>query len=381
MRPFVSILVAMFGGFLIAVAVSAATLAPSKASDSRRLNVVREYTIPVTKGQKTVAAIPALMSFWGATNQQVVLQSDFTYSVKPDKIEITADDRGMPRRNYELTWDSPQVDSITVTQKMVVELGCASTLSTAAKLPYPQAVAERFASLLAKDDNVNPGNPQLEPICKEVRAKAVYAEDAAELVCDWINDNVQFKSGAGGPSDKILADGQGNCFGMAHLACALLRRLGIPAAIVSAKFIGGDGGHGFIEAYFPDAGWVFYDLSNADRGYKCLDVLMTAGWSFRVGDGKKYAWHDGYFCVEKDAMAYKEVLPGIVKLRPTPKSTVIGVKVTHENTPNTVRVRHEPLCELVMDLAVLPGKRDYVKEQMSLPAKADGKPTASVKSP
>jgi transglutaminase-like putative cysteine protease len=373
MRPYVAILVALGGSLLIAAEASAETLAPAKAPDVRKLNVVREYSIPVTPGQKTVAAVPALMSFWGATNEQVILQSDFTYSVKPDKVEITADDRGMPRRNYELTWNSPQAANIKVTQKMVVELSCAGVLSTAAKLPYPAAVAERFPSLLGKDDNVNPENPKLDPICKEIRAKAVFAEDAVELVCDWISDNVPFKSKASGPSDTILAARQANCTGMARLACAMLRRLGIPAEPVSAKFLEGDSGHGFIEVYFPDAGWVFYDLSNGTRGFKSLDVLMTAGWAYRVSDGQKATWHDGYFCDETDAAAYQEVPPGVVKLRPTPKAEVLGVKVTHEKTPAGIRVRHEPLSELVMNLAVPPGKRDYVKESLSLPAKAEAR--------
>ena len=31
----------------------------------RRIQITREYDVPASKGQKTVAGIPALMSFWG----------------------------------------------------------------------------------------------------------------------------------------------------------------------------------------------------------------------------------------------------------------------------------------------------------------------------
>ncbi len=116
-------------GFLLAVVIGthvniavAATYAPVKARDTRMLNIVRRYNITVQPGQKNVALIPAMLSFRGATNQQIILKSSFTYSVKPDRIRITADDLGMKRRNDELTWNAPRVNKIVVTQHLLVKL-------------------------------------------------------------------------------------------------------------------------------------------------------------------------------------------------------------------------------------------------------------------
>ena len=137
----------VLAGFLLAMVTGghanfawAATYAPVKARDTRMLNIVRRYDIPVIPGQKNVAAIPAMLSFWGATNQQIILKSSFTYSVKPDRIRITADNLGMKRRNYELTWNSPAVSKIVVTQNLLVKLHYDAVLYTSACLPYAPKV-------------------------------------------------------------------------------------------------------------------------------------------------------------------------------------------------------------------------------------------------
>jgi hypothetical protein len=367
-----------------------ATFAPGRTNDSRKVAITRTYTFPVAKGTKVVAAVPALMSFWGATNQQVILESQFTYSTQPDSIQITADDRGQCRRNYELTWNSPQTDSITVTQKLKVELNCTGVLKTAAKLPYPKELLDTYASSLDKSDKINTSNPALDPVVKEIAGKSLFAEDTVEMVCDWVNNNIKFKKGSPADSDATLKNMAASCSGMSNLACAILRKMNIPAETVSANFIGG-GGHAFIEVFFPDAGWVFYDLSNCNRGFKSLDCLLTAGYSFRVGDGHNDKWYEGDFLDVKDAAPYKEDDALKAKIRPQPKEDVAGATVTHAKTPDATKVRLIPLSKLIMDLDIQPGKRDYSKDSpgaatqpaasATQPASPATKPAAAGKTP
>jgi hypothetical protein len=336
------------------------TYLPVKAGDMRRVQIVCQYDIPVTKGAKSVAAIPALMSFWGATNQQVILQSDFTYSIKPDRVAVVALPRvNPPFRAYELTWDAPKAETVKVTQKLQVEISCSNVLATAAKLPYPKEVQEFYASALAKTEDINPDNPKLEAVAKLILAKSRYAVDAMELAATWVDENIKFKSKANGKSDTILADGLGNCTGMSKVLCALLRKMGIPAETVSARFIGGSG-HEFIEAYLPDAGWVFYDPSNMNHGFKSCDVLMLAGWGLWTFQGEERKVQEGEFLVAKDARPYEEPQLAQTPIRPYPKDKdVSGVRVIYQATPKTVKVRHLPLSMLIADLSLEPGKAVY----------------------
>ena len=93
---------------------------------------------------------------------------------------------------------------------------------------------------------------------------------------DRINENIKFKSGQDS-ADIALKNKNGNCTAMSKVACIMLRKLGIPTEIVQAKFIGSEGGHSFVETYFPDAGWIFYDPSNITRRFLNADCLLTVG--------------------------------------------------------------------------------------------------------
>ena len=361
------ILLLITGSVIVIITpILAATQGFAKKKNTRKMNIVREYEIPVKKGKSAGMKIPAMMSFWGATNQQVIISSKFSYNVKPDKITVTADNLGMPRRNYVLRWNAPDVSKITVKQELLVEISCNNTLYTAAKLPYSEEILKRFAFSLGKEKNIDPEDKNLEPVCQNIIKKAKRAEEAVELVCDWVNDNIEFTSGTDYGSAETFTTRKGNCNTMSRLACAMVRKIGIPADIVKAKFIKTNNGHGYIEVYFPDAGWVFYDLSNWNRGFKSLDCLMATGWAFRQKTDSNWKWHDGYFLKEKDVGFYQERLVPKAKLRSGPKEMdVLGVKVVRKKPGKSVKVRHLPLREVIMNLLLPPGERKYVKTEIT----------------
>jgi hypothetical protein len=365
--------------FLISIlSISQALAAPNIIQYPARRNLVvtRHYEITVQKGKPSVAEIPALMSFWGATNWQVVKSTKFKYGEEPNNVAVTSDNLGMQRRYYKLTWDAPASDKITVEQKMEVQLAYFNNLYTTAKLPYSEDVKKRFADSLKADtkEGIDPNNKELESICEQIVKNSGDAESVVEGVCDWINENIKFEKGEK-TSNEALTQRKGSCTPMSRLACAMLRRIGIPAEMVSAKFIDSESGHTFIEAYFPDAGWVFYDLSNWNRGFKSLDCLMTVGWSYKSGVPGKMTWTDGYFCKEKDTLPFVDQSMDAVKHnRRSPQrkagynkssnssdinNNIVGVHHIMAEPPPIVKPRHKPLRELIMDLTVPPGPRDY----------------------
>jgi len=340
----------------------AETCALQDKSCRRSLQVVRRYDINVMKGKPSVAAIPAMMSFWGETNWQLIKSSRFTFSEQPDNAEITSDNNGMPRRYYKMTWSAPKAEKIIVEQTMEVELTCFSTLYTSASLPYADKVLKRFAASLGADktDGINPVNPDLGPVCDQIVKKSSSAEELVENVCDWINENIKFTDGRR-TSDEALTQRKGNCTPMSRLACSMLRRMGIPAEMVNAKGIGSEGGHVFVEVYFPDAGWIFYDLSNLSRGFKSLDCLMTTGWAYLSGTPEKANWIDGHFCTEKDVSPFSDNFQKYSQLiRKSPEgSKVISVTVVAQKPPSSVKIRQRPLRELILDNTIPPGQREY----------------------
>lgn len=338
---------------LIGIA-GAATYPFTPAVSNRKLKVVRQYKVMAMAGQTTIVEIPAMFNFSGATNEQIIESSKFTFSVPPDETGVVSHELGAPRKMYRLVWKNPAAMGIDITQEMSVSMTARNKLCTQAKLPYDESVRKKFEWYLGKDKsgNINPDNSALGPICAGIGQGNRYAEETVSEVCDWINDNIEFVISAGGGSDKVLEKKQGNCVSMAYLACAMLRKLGVPCDAITAKFVTSERTHGFVEVYFPDAGWVFYDLSNWERGFRTLNTVIATGSAYRFGtDDHKMEWVNGYFCKEWDTTKYQKPQPVTKKaIRNEPKTkNVMGVTVVHGPVPAGLPVRQEPLRNMILD--------------------------------
>lgn len=371
--------------FVLAVGVTAgsvlaATYAFMPATVQRKMKVVRNYELAITPHQINTAEIPAMLSFRGATNEQVIETSEFAYSVKPDKIEIVSDEMaGLPRKNYKLTWQNPGVDKIRVTERMIVCLTIRNRLPTSAKLPYSKSVRGKYESYIDKnkDGLTDPNDPEMKKICNTIRKKNAYAEDAVEAVCDWINDTVKYDGKSDYDAGQTLKNKKGNSHSLSKLACVMIRRLGIPCDVVHSKFIGKETGHYFIEVYYPDAGWVFYEICHRQRGFRTLNCLLGTGWMCRIQNGPDKPLKNvmGYFCKEEDLTGYKEAAkdPNNV-IRSSPKASTRGVMVSHTPVPPKMTVRQESMRELILNLSYPPGDEKLkVKEQKKQNPRTSGK--------
>jgi hypothetical protein len=338
----------------------AATYPFMPAISKRKVKVVRKYNIMVQPDQTNIAQIPAMISFQGVTNEQIIESSVFSFSIKPDDITIVCHDYGMPRKMYQMTWGKPSAISIEVKQEMVVSMVMRNRLFTLASLPYPEEVMQKQKSCLGKsrDGDINPDNPALGPICDSIVRQGRKAELVAAGVCDWIIDHIEHKRGEAYSSDETLEKRSGSSFAMTNLACSMLRRVGIPSDRLRCKYIDGNVDFFIIEVYFPDAGWVFYDVGWPERGFKSLDCLMASGWGYLVKNKTqdKFEWVEANFCDEWDVMKYQESEVVTKKaIRSTPdKKDALSVVVLNGKPPAGLPVRQQSLRELLLDPNTLP---------------------------
>jgi hypothetical protein len=357
--------------------VLAETYMFTPAINKHRLKVVRKYHILVMPNQVNVAEIPAMLSFTGATNEQAIESSVFTFSVPPDKTEVKCRDYGQwSRKAYRLTWNKPAAITMAVTQEMTVTLTARNRLCTEAKLPYPAGVRGKFEKYLGKgnDGDINPDNSAAATVCKEILARSQYAEQAASGVCDWVADNLERRKGEGWGVDKTLEVRYGNSYSLSCVACSMLRKMGIPCDVGAGMYVGGNG-YFFIEVYFPDAGWVFYDVASPTRGFMTLDCAATASENYCIqSDPKKdFEWVDGYFFDSRDIGKYVEPEAVTKKaLRDTPaKKEAMSVMVMHSPVPAGLPVRQEPLRNLMLDPNTLPPPVVEKKAQAGKDAEAE----------
>jgi len=95
-------------------------------------------------------------------------------------------------------------------------------------------------------------------------------------IANWVKKNIEYDlnsqtANAALSSSWVLEDKEGVCDELATLFISLSRSVGIPTRFISGVAYSGTtedfGNHGWAEAYFPDYGWVPFDISFGQFGW------------------------------------------------------------------------------------------------------------------
>ncbi len=123
--------------------------------------------------------------------------------------------------------------------------------------------------------------------------------EATFSIADWVKTNIKYDlntltAESVQKSSWVYANKEGVCDEMTGLFISMLRSVGIPARFVSGMVysnVGHNfGNHGWAEVYFPDIGWVPFDVTFGQYGWidpshiKLSDSLDSATYS------AKYSW-------------------------------------------------------------------------------------------
>lgn len=99
------------------------------------------------------------------------------------------------------------------------------------------------------------------------------------VLATWVEQNIQYNlssltADANEPSSWVMRERRGVCDEITNLFISLNRALGVPARFVSGvAYTDSDlfdypwGNHGWAEVYFPEVGWVPYDITYKQLGY------------------------------------------------------------------------------------------------------------------
>lgn len=148
---------------------------------------------------------------------------------------------------------------------------------------------------LSSTKMVQSDNPELLRLAQELTKDSRTEYEAVTRILNWVVDHVRYTYNP--PQyDALytLKTGKGNCQNFAHLSMALLRAVGIPARIVGGITLKepwkipideknylvqsmGQGGHAWIEVYFPDLGWLSYDPQQSKQFTSSRHIKQTHG--------------------------------------------------------------------------------------------------------
>ncbi len=272
-------LVCVLGSLLIPVLLPGPPLSADtivlegKLDSTLRISKQMRWTVNRLLSRLTVnLAMP--VSFSNKVLSQEVRNLQVDIIPKPAGVEDEQDGQGNVRK--KITWHNLRTDpEVRVVFDARVEAVLSAMKSTQAFPVKGIAPTERL--YLKSTPLVQSESPEIEALSRELTQHATTEFQAVTAIINYMADNTRYVYN---PSRydalSTLRTGSGNCTNSAHLSAALLRAAGIPARVVGGTTLDkqlkvpmdgvrslvqtmGKGGHAWIEAYFPDLGWLSYD--------------------------------------------------------------------------------------------------------------------------
>lgn len=239
-------------------------------------------------------ALPA--DFKSTSVSQAISGQALNITPRPSSSTVEKDRFG--NRFQKAVWKNLDSDvriSLTYTADVRSELSAMES-----RTPFPIGTVSGAEALYLKStEMVQSDAPGIRDLARQLTAGAATEYEAVTAVTNHVADLVKYTFNP--PKyDALytLETKSGNCQNFAHLNIALLRSLGIPARIVGGITLKdswkvpidsrssivqsmGQGGHAWIEIYFPDLGWLPYDPQQSRQFTSSRHIKQTHGLDSR----------------------------------------------------------------------------------------------------
>jgi transglutaminase-like putative cysteine protease len=260
-------------------------------------------------------ALPATFNSRTVSQSIDGFQADF--SPRPASSNIETDRFG--NRFQKVTWQ--QVDQ-DIRIKLTYTASIRSELATlTSKAPFPlDGLSDQESGYLKPTELVQSNDAAIHRLARQLTADATNEHQAVMAITNWVADNIKYTFNPPQyDAAYTLTTKSGNCQNFAHLSIALLRSLGIPARIVGGITLKdswkvpidarnsivqsmGQGGHAWLEVWFPDLGWLPYDPQQSKQFTSTRHIKQSHGFDSKdIND----TWRGGPYLP-----AYSETING-----------------------------------------------------------------------
>ena len=215
---------------------------------------------------------------------------------RPAAIEDETDETG--NRHKKITWRNLGQDARV---RIVFEAAVRAALAVMeSREPLPlRNMGREERRYLRATEQVQSDRPEFIALSKKLTGKAATEYEAVTAILDYVADEIKYTYNPP-HTDALttLTTKTGNCTNIAHISMALLRAAGIPARMVGGTTLNkqwripidhekylvktmGQGGHAWIEVYFPDLGWLSYDPKQSKQFTSTRHVKDTHGLDYK----------------------------------------------------------------------------------------------------
>lgn len=259
-------------------------------------------------------ALPA--SFSTRTVSQGVDGLDIGLSPQPTSSTVETDRFG--NKFQRVSWNNVNQD-IRVNLNYTANVHTQLT-SLESKTPFPLGSLASRESLYLQHTEMVQGDAEIKSLARQLTSGVKNEYEAVSAIINWVTDNIKYTFNPPQyDASYTLSTRSGNCQNFAHLSIALLRSVGIPARIVGGITLKegwkvpidaknsivqsmGQGGHAWLEVYFPDLGWLPYDPQQSRQFTSSRHIKQTHGLDSRdIND----TWKGGPYLP-----AYSELIEG-----------------------------------------------------------------------
>ncbi len=174
---------------------------------------------------------------------------------------------------YAYAWNNPSEEELPFKLDATVQTTAKKTKITK-EIPFPlEEVPENIQTYLEETEMVDFSDKEIKKTATELAEGETNALVVAVKIADWVQNNIEYNlttltAGAAQSASWTLENKYGVCDEMTNLYIALLRAVGIPARFSvgisytnSELFSNPWTPHGWAEVYFPEYGWVPFDVT------------------------------------------------------------------------------------------------------------------------
>ncbi len=291
-------------------------------------------------------------------------------------IEMETTPSSQEKNDYLLyEWERPSGDELS--------FGLSSTIKTENtfpkiynKLRFPSVSPLEYEKYIVATEFID--------INEEIRNKAAEIVEgetdyfiAIYKIAEWVNRNIKYDlntltAEVVQKSSWVLENREGVCDELTNLFISMVRSLGIPARFVSGTVYTNNGdkfeNHGWAEVYFPEYGWVPFDVTFGQYGWISPSHVKLSHSDDSGSPSVEYKWRSrGIQLVPSNL----EIKAEITKKEGTPlKQTQIFVRpLNNEVAPGSyvplevkIKNTHNYYVPLVLTVTKAPGLEDETQK-------------------
>src|SRR3989344_471781 len=259
-----------------------------------RLNVDGSFELVPTKSGASLKEVTAdLLLYPQQSERQKIIQWDSEGTAEEDMVSFFWNDKKIEKKEYGYA-------ALIETQS--------KRLAVREKISFPLRAedVQGLEEYLQPTETIDSDNPAIIAEAAELAEGEDDLFKVAFNLASWVEENIEYDlntvtSTASQKGSWVLQNKQGVCDEMTSLFVAMARSLGIPARFVSGisytnsqeviDAVGSNwAGHGWAEVYFPDRGWVSFDVTFNQYGYIDVTHIKLRDGFDPTHPAVKYEW-------------------------------------------------------------------------------------------